>query len=308
MNLPIHSTALLAILLFPFLAACISGPSTKEYRHFLEDESLSLTQEIDSPKNGATLLERPLRALGNGSLPSVEALDNLLSTVDKIPGAESLRHDIQLLVCAGFASIGKSDRFHQLSALVPENWSEFPYVDKCHECDGTGRHMIGTGAERKSRICMKCKGKGMGDISRPVAWREFEHRVFALKQEVVARELHAWAIAGQMRAWGMVDVSGKFMPPGSLRNAGYLVFQVTGPGRALCLFEGTDHAFFLLYSPNANRPPSLRDLFKNDLHRCGSYSYLAQSGGKRTIPAYAIDLKTALEELGVLTPQATDYP
>ena len=98
-----------------------------------------------------------------------------------------------------------------------------------------------------------------------------------------------------MESLGFVNIYGKWMTPGSLRNVRYKVFQIYEPGHALC-YNG-NRIFCLIYSAALNQDVAEGDIYVNDLYRCGTYSYITVKDAPSTVAKFAIDVDTALKEI-----------
>lgn len=117
-----------------------------------------------------------------------------------------------------------------------------------------------------------------------------------LKREREEYQRRQNALRVAMESLGLVDIRGKWMTPGSVRNVRYIVFQIYEPGHALCR-DDDGRVFCLLYSADTNRDLAEGDILVNDLYRCGTYSYLAVNNAPRTVAKFAIDLPVAQEEI-----------
>ena len=205
---------------------------------------------------------------------------------------------------------GGRHRIHQINGDKYENCRECKGTGKCQKCGGNGR------LEGK---CVRCGGSGKSmdkeqvlaaykkhaDAAAKWAQREREREERERKEaeeraererEREERERKEEELAEEMRARGLVNVGGKWMTPGSVRNVAYRIFQIYEPGHALCRDKyGT--VFCLLYSAEDNRAVAEGDVLKNDLYRCGTYSYITVQDAPSTVRQFAIDLPVALKEI-----------
>ena len=140
-------------------------------------------------------------------------------------------------------------------------------------------------AERMAKERLEAEEKARIEAERVAKEREREER--RREREELAEE---------MRERGLVDVRGKWMTPGSVRNVVYGIFQIYEPGHALCRDKyGT--VFCLLYSAEDNRNIAEGDVLRNDLYRCGTFSYITVQNAPSTVKQFAIDLEVASREI-----------
>ncbi len=308
---------------------------------------------------------------------TTKGLGALCKVANDLPASEeSVRQNIFKIACAGLLSIGDSSNFEKLYARITDKNSGFEYIEKCRNCDGTGRKEMrcqscggsgscpacnGQGGTRRrglagagsvvmpcgkcgrtgkcdrckgrgriSEKCISCGGKGKSisvDHANQVFHRlasdvfsSLEDRTMAAKglyryggewvtleelnrrkemarKEQEEREARRRELIERMRDLGLEYIDGEWMTPGSLRNVKYQVFQIYRPGHALCQFTNSGIIFCLLFKANLNRNVAEGDYYRNDLYRCGTYSYTTVQGAPSTVRMYAIDLDDALEEI-----------
>lgn len=196
----------------------------------------------------------------------------------------------------------------------------------CSECKGSGRCQKCGGKGKLNGKCIRCGGKGKSmdrtmlssayrkHTDTAARWEEVQReRIERERQEAEAKaRAEAERVAQEqkreerrrereeyqeeMRALGLKKIGGKWMTPGSVRNVAYKIFQIYEPGHALCRDKyGT--VFCLLYSAEDNRAVAEGDVLKNDLYRCGTYSYITVQDAPSTVRQFAIDLPVALKEI-----------
>ncbi len=190
--------------------------------------------------------------------------------------------------------------------------------ETCRDCKGSGKCQKCKGGGHQERKCTRCGGKGKridGElvlaayekhVDHAIRWeqvererkererKEAEERI-AKEREREDRRRKEEELAKIMRAQGLVDIGGKWMTPGSSRNVAYKVFQIYEPGHALC--HDGDTIFCLLYSAEDNRTLAEGDVMRNDLYRCGTFSYVTVQNARSTVRQYAIDLSVAQKEI-----------
>ena len=183
--------------------------------------------------------------------------------------------------------------------------------EKCLTCAGTGKVISQTVARRVWHDSCAAIADSMTSKARVKAdaeERERNRKVAEAKAKADAEERErkrkvAEAKAKEeariereyMESLGFVNIYGKWMTPGSLRNVRYKVVQIYESGHALC-YDG-DRVFCLIYSANINRDAAEGDIYVNDLYRCGTFSYTAVNNAPRTVAKFAIDLDMALKEI-----------
>ncbi len=193
----------------------------------------------------------------------------------------------------------------------------------CRKCNGTGECARCGGEGSIKNICWLCDGEGK-QFSKNIATTCFRitccniaeymknEPLRKAAEEKARKEAEALAkieaakkekerkaaqqLAERMTALGLVDISGKWMTPGSVRYVTYRILQIYKPGHALCT-DGTGRVFCLLYSVADNRNISEGDILINDLYRCGTYSYITVLNAPSTVAKFAIDLSVALKEI-----------
>lgn len=184
--------------------------------------------------------------------------------------------------------------------------------ERCKTCRGTAKCQYCNGKGYNLLPCDKCAERGwivtpskvrdvyLGNLDdmQQVVQNEKERLEWRERREQErreARERYAQE-APIMEARGLKYIDGKWMTPGSVRNVSFNVFQIYEPGHALC-HDGDGIIFCLLYSAKDNRNVAEGDIFRNDLYRCGTYSYITVKGAPSTVRQFAIDLEVAELEI-----------
>lgn len=82
----------------------------------------------------------------------------------------------------------------------------------------------------------------------------------------------------------------------SVRNISFTILQIYESGHAPC-YDRYGTVFCLLYSAGDNIDIAAGDKYRNDLYRCGTYSYVTVKNAPNTVRQFAIDLEVALKEV-----------
>ncbi len=149
--------------------------------------------------------------------------------------------------------------------------------------------------ERKERERKEAEEKARAEVERKERERKEAEEREQREREDEERRREYEALAAKMRAKGLVDVDGRWMTPGSVRNVAYKIFQIYEPGHALCR-DVNGVVFCLLYSADDNQNVAEGDILRNDLFRCGTYSYTTVQNAPSTVRQFAIDLEVAMRE------------
>jgi len=187
--------------------------------------------------------------------------------------------------------------------VISQNVSERIFRDLCKsiaddmvakarakaEAEERERQRVADAAREKAEAEER-ERKRVADAAREKA--EAEERERRLAEERKRQE----KIRKAMEDLGLENIYGKWMTPGSVRSARFVVFQIYEPGHALCKSED-GIVFCLLYDARSNRNIAEGDVYVNDLYRCGTYSYIDVQNASRTVRLYAIDLEVALKEI-----------
>lgn len=169
----------------------------------------------------------------------------------------------------------------------------------CPSCHGSGSCIACNDGQKELR-CASCNGSGRR-VSKQRAQSAFErHRARAVRHLVAALQ----------KARGLTMIGGKWMTPGSIRNISLSVLQkfplrgvtmmrepMSGEhGGLLCVDSSGEVGCVIVSSDEWDRATEGRT-YRFDLFRCGQYTYTTKTGLEKTVPLFATDLDTALEEM-----------